>query len=174
MPARKYTEQQRLEFMALIDRGGSVRAAAARVGISPDRGYLWMKKAGLSTPRSAQRTYTVAEKETFLRRLVEVGNVSVVARELGFHRGACYVWAHKAGIFVAKYADAKRQEFLRLRREGVSRREAAARLGASRRVSASRGIRPLTGTGAFECSPRAASIPMERWCSTGRPRYWRT
>lgn len=28
MPARKYTEQQRLAFLALIDRGGAVRAAA--------------------------------------------------------------------------------------------------------------------------------------------------
>ena len=39
MPARKYTEQQRLEFMALIDRGGSVRAAAISVGVHPDAGY---------------------------------------------------------------------------------------------------------------------------------------
>lgn len=38
MPARKYTEAQRLEFMALIDRGGSVRAACAVVGVHPDEG----------------------------------------------------------------------------------------------------------------------------------------
>lgn len=35
MPAKKYTDQQRREFMALIDRGGSVRAAAIRVGVDP-------------------------------------------------------------------------------------------------------------------------------------------
>lgn len=35
MPARKYTEQQRLAFMALIDRSGSVRAAALTVGAHP-------------------------------------------------------------------------------------------------------------------------------------------
>ena len=35
------------------------------------------------------------------------------------------MWAHKAGIFTAEYSDAKRQDFLRLRREGVSRRAAA-------------------------------------------------
>ena len=52
MPARKYTEQQRLEFMTVIDRGGSVRAAAIAVGAHPDRGYQSMKQAGLSTPRS--------------------------------------------------------------------------------------------------------------------------
>jgi IS30 family transposase len=129
MPARKYTEEQRLEFMALIDRGGSVRAAASAVGVHPDAGYAWMKKAGLSTPRSTQRKYTDAQKAEFLSRLREAGNVSAVARELGLNRVTCYVWAHKAGIFTAEYSDAKRQEFLRLRREGVSRRAAARALG---------------------------------------------
>ena len=129
MPSRKYTEEQRLAFMALIDRGGSVRAAAVAVGAHPDAGYVWMKRAGLSTPRSAQRKYTDVEKAGFLRRLGEVGNVSAVARELGLNRVTCYVWAHKAGIFTAEYSDAKRQEFLRLRREGGSRHAAARKLG---------------------------------------------
>ncbi|NYI40411.1 IS30 family transposase [Demequina lutea] len=129
MPARKYTEQQRLAFMALIDRGGSVRAAAIAVGVHPDAGYKWMKQAGLSTPRSTQRRYSAEEKALFFRRLAEGGNISSVARELGFNRVTCYVWAHKAGIFAAEYADANRQEFLRLRREGLSRRVATARLG---------------------------------------------
>jgi IS30 family transposase len=115
--------------MALIDRGGSVRAAAAAVGVHPDAGYAWMKVAGLSTPRSTQRRYTDAQKAEFLRRLGEAGNVSAVARELGLNRVTCYVWAHKAGIFTAEYSDAKRQEFLRLRREGVSRLAAARELG---------------------------------------------
>jgi len=88
-----------------------------------------MKQAGLSTPRSTQRKYTAAQKAEFFKRLEKVGNVSVVARELGFNRVSCYVWAHKAGVLMAAYSDAKRQEFLRLRREGVSRREAAGRLG---------------------------------------------
>jgi IS30 family transposase len=129
MPARKYTEHQRLAFMALIDRGGSVRAAAIAVGVHPDAGYKWMKQAGLSTPRSTQRRYSAEEKSLFFRRLTEGGTISSIARELGFNRVTCYVWAHNAGIFPAQYADAKRQEFLRLRREGLSRREAAARLG---------------------------------------------
>lgn len=129
MPARKYTEEQRLEFMALIDRGGSVRAAAVKVGVPPDRGYVWMKGAGLSTPRSTQRRYSASEKADFFRRLADGVTVSAVARELGFNRVTCYVWAHKAGIFSAEDADARRQDFLRLRREGVSRRGAAQRLG---------------------------------------------
>lgn len=129
MPARKYTELQRLEFMALIDRGGSVRAAAVRVGVHPDAGYKWMREAGLSTPRSTQRRYSAEQKAEFFRRLAEVGNVSAVARELGFNRVSCYAWAHRAGIFTSAYADAKRQEFLRLRQEGLSRRRAAEQLG---------------------------------------------
>jgi len=129
MPARKYTEAQRQAFMAIIDRGGSVRAAAAAIGVHPDAGYKWMKLAGLSTSRSTQRRYTDAQKAQFLARLHQVGNVSAVARELGFNRVTCYVWAHKAGIFTGEYADAKRQEFLRQRREGISRRAAARALG---------------------------------------------
>ena len=46
----------------------------------------------------------------FFGRLAEGGNTSSVARELGFNRVARYVWAHRAGIFAAEYADAKRQE----------------------------------------------------------------
>ena len=102
IPARKYTEEQRLAFVALIDRGGSVRAAAIAVGVHPDAGYKWMKQAGLSTARSTQRKYTDAQKAEFLRRLGEVGNVSAVARELGLNRVTCYVWSHKAGIFNAE------------------------------------------------------------------------
>ena len=80
MPARKYTEQQRLEFMAVIDRGGSVRAAAIAVGAHPDRGYQWMKQAVLSTPRSTQRKYTPGEKPELFKRLEEMGNVRVKCR----------------------------------------------------------------------------------------------
>ncbi len=116
MPARRYGEQQRLVFLALIDRGGSVRAAALAVGVHPDRGYRWFKQAGLSTSRSTQRRYTPEGKMEFFRRLALTGNVSAVARELGFNRVTCYAWAHKAGIFTGEHADAKRQQFLKLRR----------------------------------------------------------
>jgi IS30 family transposase len=147
MPARKYTEEQRSQFMALIDRGGSVRAAAVSVGVHPDRGYQWMRQAGLSTPRSTQRRYTPEEKAEFFRRLAVSRNVSAVARELGFNRVTCYAWAHKAGIFTGEYADAKRQAFLALRREGISRRAAASRLGveAHQALDWDKGIRVFAG-----------------------------
>lgn len=160
MPARKYTELQRLAFMALIDRGGSVRAAAAKVGVHPDAGYKWMKRAGLSTSRSTQRRYSAGEKAEFLRRLAVLGNVSAVAREFGFNRVTCYVWAHKAGIFTAEYSDAKRQEFLALRGEGSL--DVMPPPGWGSRV-----IRRLTGTSrkvqrGSSCFGRSASSAVRR------------
>lgn len=98
MPARRYGEKQRLAFLALIDRGGSVRAAALTVGVHRDRGYRWFKQAGLSTSRSTQCRYTSEDKMEFFRRLALTGNVSAVARELGFNRVTCYAWAHQAGM----------------------------------------------------------------------------
>ena len=129
MAERKYDEKQRREFLARADRGETIRAAALGVGVSPDAGYRWAKQAGLSNPRSSPRTYTDAEKALFLRRLTEVGNVSAVARELGFNRVTCYSWAHRAGVFTSKYADDRRQEFLRLRASGMPRANAARKLG---------------------------------------------
>ena len=43
-------------------------------------------------------TYEIPEdKAEFFRRLAVSGNVSAVARELGFNLVTCYAWAHKAG-----------------------------------------------------------------------------
>ena len=52
------TEDQRLDFMAVIDRSGSVRAAAASAGVHSDTGFRWMRQPGLSTSRSTQRAYS--------------------------------------------------------------------------------------------------------------------
>ena len=93
--------------------------------------------------------------------------MSAVARELGINRVTCYVWAHKAGIFPSEYADARRQEFLRLRREAISRREAAARLGveAHQALDWDKGIRVFSKGRVYSGRARGA-------LSAGRPRYW--
>jgi hypothetical protein len=57
MPSRKYTEEQRLAFMALNDRGGSVRAAAIAVGAHPDAGYVWMKRGLVDPAQHAARVH---------------------------------------------------------------------------------------------------------------------
>lgn len=101
MAQQKYDDGQRREVLARIDRGETIRAAALAAGVSPHAGYRWAKQAGLSNPRSSPRTYTAQDKALFLRRLAEVGNVSKLARELGFNRVTCYAWAHQAGVFTS-------------------------------------------------------------------------
>jgi len=108
MPARRYTDEQKEVIYETYDRGVSVRKAAAIAGVSADWGYRWVGQAGLSAKRRTPRQYSQSEKETFFERLAEVGDVSAVARELGFVRITCYKWAHRRGIFTSKFADAKR------------------------------------------------------------------
>jgi IS30 family transposase len=104
-------------------------------------------QAGLSAKRRTPRQYSQSEKETFFERLAEVDDVSAVARELGFVRITCYKWAHRRGIFTSKFADNRRQEFLRLRGEGKLRKQAAALVGADPHSASDwdRGIRSFYG-----------------------------
>ena len=108
MPARKYTDEQRDRFFEALARGGTIRAAAAAADVHPDAGYRWVKRAGIGQSRRAPREYSREDKDRFFRLLAERGNVSAVARELGFVRVTCYKWAHQAGVFTGKSADAKR------------------------------------------------------------------
>lgn len=138
MPGPKYTAEQKSEFFDLLDRGGSVRAAARAVGVHQGAAYSWIRIAGLSMRRSMPRVYTEEEKAEFFRRLSVRANVSAVARELGFLRVTCYAWAHRAGIFTgeARKVNPRREKFLRLRSEGLSRPEAAAQVSADGRSAA--------------------------------------
>lgn len=79
------------------------------LGYPPDVGYRWVKKAGLSAQRATPRIYTDAEKAEFFRLLVEQGNVSAVARQLGFVRVTCYKWAHQAGILLAEESSSNQE-----------------------------------------------------------------
>ncbi|MGB3483417.1 MAG: hypothetical protein WBB07_14540 [Mycobacterium sp.] len=56
----------------------------------------------MASRRPRPRTYTAKEKAEFFRLLGIRGNVSAVARELGFVRVTCYKWAHQAGIFTGR------------------------------------------------------------------------
>ncbi|MER2085817.1 transposase [Rhodococcus qingshengii] len=49
---KKYTDQQKEEFFRLLDRGGTVRAAARAVGIHENAGYNWLRKTGLTMARA--------------------------------------------------------------------------------------------------------------------------
>ena len=143
----RYSAGQRELFFRLLDRGGTIRAAALGAGVSPDTGYRWRRQAGVASPRSTPRMYTAEEKAEFFRLLSIRGNVSAVARELGYVRVTCYKWAHQAGIFTGKDVSDQRREFLRLRSEGVSRRQAAEQAGVDKRSAQDwdKGIRQFYG-----------------------------
>jgi IS30 family transposase len=132
---RKYSAEQKDRFFDLIDRGGTVRAAAKAVGVHEDAAYTWLRNAGLTMQRATPRKYTEQDKAEFFRLLALRPNVSAVARELGFTRVTCYAWAYKAGIRTseARKVNPRREEFMRLRAEGLTRAEARARVGAAHR-----------------------------------------
>lgn len=135
MAGRKYTEEQREQFFRLLDRGGTVRAAARAVGVHEDAGYNWLRNTGLTMQRATPRVYPAELKAEFLRLVRERQIISTVARELGIHRPTAYAWARKAGISTseARNVNPRREEFLRLRASGLIRAEARAGVGADAR-----------------------------------------
>ena len=143
----QYMAEEREAFFRRLDRGGTVRAVAAELGFSVDSCYRWRREAAVSTPRPKNRSYTAEDKAEFFRRLALTGNVSQVAKELGFVRVTCYKWAHQAGIFTGIDTRAQRARFQRLRADGVSRAEAAKQAGVDKRSAQDwdKGIRQITG-----------------------------
>lgn len=135
MAGKKYTDAQKEEFFRLLDRGGTVRAAARAVGVHEDAGYTWARKAGLSMQRAAPHQYSADLKVEFLKLVRERQIISTVARELGIHKPTAYAWARKAGISTgaARRVNPRREEFLRLRTLGLTRAEARAQVGADAR-----------------------------------------
>jgi IS30 family transposase len=135
MPGPKYTAEQKQHFFDLIDKGGTVRAAALAAGIHPDAAYTWLRNAGLTMRRRTPRVYSDAERAEFLRLLAELNNVRAAAAALGFPAVTCYPWAHQAGVYTsrARQVSPRKQEFLRLRQQGLTRADAARAVGADKR-----------------------------------------
>jgi IS30 family transposase len=134
--SHKFDEATRRKLFLLVDKGMTVRGAALELGISPNTAYMWRSKAGVSSPRRASRNYTDQDKAEFFRRLELNRNVTAVAREMDFVRITCFKWAHDAGIYTGRDVSPKRDEFLRLRAEGIARADAARRVGAASRSAA--------------------------------------
>jgi IS30 family transposase len=156
----KYSTQQKATFFDLIDKGGTVRAAAKAVGVHEDAAYTWLRQAGLSMQRATPRKYSEADKAEFFRLLALRPNVSAVARELGFTRVTCYVWA---------------EEFLRLRAAGLTRAEARARVGADNRSATDwdKGI-TIINRGRIYPDGRVVRYPPSTLSSVKRARTGRT
>lgn len=76
-------------------------------------------------------------RERFLARLDVVGNVIVVARELGVNRNTGFGWARKAGRGSVRLPrrHPRRDEYERLRAGGVARRVAARQVGVNERTA---------------------------------------
>lgn len=172
MPARKYSDEQRDRFFEVLDRGGTIRAAATSAGVHPDAGQRWVKRAGIAQSRRAPREYTQEDMARFFLLLVERGNVSAVAHELGFVRVTCYKWAHQAGIFTGESADAKRRVFTRLRTAGLTRAEAAEQVGVDRRSAADwdQGIRVFYGGRIYPDGRIVHYRPEQRLAAVTSPR----
>ncbi|MGW4859642.1 transposase [Kocuria palustris] len=98
MVEKRYIDEQKEEFFRVLDRGGTVRAAARAVGVHENAGYNWLRKTGLTMHRATPRIYPPELKEEFLRLVRERQIISTVAHELGIHRPTAYAWARKAGI----------------------------------------------------------------------------
>ncbi len=64
----RYGKDQKDLFFKLVDRGGTVRAAAKAAGVNQSVAYRWLREAGLSMQRATPRTYTQAEKDGSLTR----------------------------------------------------------------------------------------------------------
>jgi transposase, IS30 family len=156
MPGPKYTGEQKQHFFDLVDRGGTVRAAALAAGVHPDAAYTWLRGAGLTMRRRAPRVYTDLERSAFLSLLGELGNVRAAAAALGFPAVTCYPWAHRAGVYTSRsrQVSPRKQEFLRLREQGLTR------VAAAKVPSGQTSDRPLTGTRASRSSTAGVSTPM--------------
>ncbi len=144
---QQYKAAGRREFFKRLDKGGTIRAVAIELGISPDVAYRWRREAGVSSMRQPNRVYSTEEKAEFFR-LLDIGqNVSAVARQLGFVPVTCYKWAYAAGIFTGRDVSGQREEFLALRKAGTSRGEAAERTNTDKRTAQDwdKGIRQFSG-----------------------------
>jgi IS30 family transposase len=83
--------------------------------------YLWDESSG-------NRKYTKAEHESFFALLDRLGNVTAAGAELGINHNVGYLWVRNAGIGGAK-PHPGREEYFRLRAEGIQGGEAARRTG---------------------------------------------
>lgn len=135
MGGRIYSDDQKQHFFELIDRGGTVRAAATAAGVHPAAAYTWLRQAGLTMQRASPRRYSAEEKAEFFRLVAIHQNVAKVADMLGFTRVTCYAWAHKAGIFTStnRSTNPRRERFLQLRAAGMTRAQAREAVGADKR-----------------------------------------
>jgi transposase, IS30 family len=153
---RKYTPEQKAQFFSVLDRLGSVSAAAGELGFNLMTCYQWVHKSRLPerVPRErlpGQRKYTPAQKEEFFLVFDRLKSTRQAARELGLSPDTCAGWVRKAGLKGHGKSGTGphpgRDEYFRLRKTGASRRTAAAAVGIHLRTAEEwdHGIRKSNG-----------------------------
>jgi IS30 family transposase len=153
---RKYTPEQKAQFFVVLDRCGSVSAAAAELGFNQMTCYQWVHKSRLTervprNQRAGQRKYTPAQKAEFFVVFDRLKSTTHAARELGLNPATCAGWVRKAGLkshgITGTGPHPGRDEYFRLRKTGLSRRKAAAAVGIHLRTAQEwdQGIRKIGG-----------------------------
>ena len=142
---RKYTPEQKDQFLSVLDRLGSVSAAARELGFNQMTCYQWARKAGLTQgkPRNrqpGQRKYTREQKDEFFVVFDRLKSTRQAARELGLNPDTCAGWVRKAGLKSYGKPGAGphpgRDEYFRLRKTGLNRRKAATAVGVHPKTAA--------------------------------------
>jgi IS30 family transposase len=57
----QYKANEREVFFRRLNRGGTIHAVAAELGLSVDACYRWRREAHLSTPRVKNRSYSALD-----------------------------------------------------------------------------------------------------------------
>lgn len=142
-PRARLSEDEKRRFKEALDQTQRVKDAAQAIGISLPTAYQLAKKYGWKSSRTApsaalgkpKARYTQEQKDAFFTAFDRHQNVSKAAREVNIPILTCYQWAVKAGLKIRRPHAGKREEFLRLRAQGVSRREATELVGVNRRTA---------------------------------------
>ena len=85
----RYTQQEREEFLALLDRVGSVAGAAAQLGINRTVCHKWAREAGVQLKRGGR--FHPGREEFFRLRKSGV-RVPVAARKVGVNLRTAWDW----------------------------------------------------------------------------------
>lgn len=100
---RKCTPEQKDQFFAVLDRLGSVSAAARDLGFNQMTCYQWDHNArpterASRNRKAGQRKYTREQKDEFFLVFDRLKSTRKAARELGLNPDTCAGWVRKAGL----------------------------------------------------------------------------
>ncbi|GAB2904837.1 IS30-like element ISBlo4 family transposase [Neomicrococcus lactis] len=130
----RITVEEKQRFAVVLGQTGRVKDAAQVIGISLPTAYQLARKYGWgsSGPGSIGRSrskYTPEQKAAFFAAFEKHQNVSKAAGEVNIPYPTCYLWAAEAGLKTIRRGARQREEFVRLRAQGMSRREATELVG---------------------------------------------